>query len=77
MQNFLRACNRRLQLARLQWRIERLTLRLIEHAKRSTDTLPIKELRELERIRIDLIQKRNALRTADEVRRIERERGLV
>jgi len=77
MQNILKACNRRMKLTLLQWRIQRLTQQLIKHSRQSTDALPIKHLRELERIRIDLICQRNAMRTADEIRRIERERGLV
>ena len=77
MTNFITECKRRYQLARLQHRIERLTRRLIGQASRSTSPIPYKELRELEAMRVDLIQQRNALRTEDELRRIERERGLA
>jgi len=77
MRNIYQECKRRLQLALLQRRIRRLTDRLIQEATRTLDPIPLKELREIEQVRLRLIRQRNALRTIAELEKIERERGLA
>jgi len=77
MTNFITECKRRYQSARLQYRIGRLSRRLLRRAKRSTEPLPIKELRELECMRGALATQREVLCAESRLRLIERERGLV
>lgn len=77
MQNIFRECKRRIELALLQRRIRRLTNHLIQEATQVLDPLPLAELRQIEQIRLNLIRKRNALRTSAEISRIEKRRGLA
>jgi len=77
MNSFIPECKRRLQLARLHYRIGRLTRRLLSRARRSTEPLPIKELRQLECVRVSLGTQCNPTAVEAELRLIEQERGLV
>lgn len=76
MQNLIEQCKRRLLIAYYQHRINRLMRQARRQARRDLVTVPLVN-RAMVRELTALIDRRNRLRTPEDVRQIEKERGLA
>lgn len=77
MNKLIPECKRRAAMARLRLRIEFRRRQLLKRSRCSIELLPIKDLRELERIREALRCQRDVVCAESDLNRVERKRGLV